>query len=129
MTQESTSCEEQGTSSFPRWLFIFWWCLLPGCLLGSLRISYEKSILTLRNGPQNIGFTFAHTHPFAFLFAGLSLQLSIVWLVIAAVCLIRRHRLSTLANWLTLALFCFCNFVAALPVSVYQWFMALSKHS
>ena len=53
--------------SIPKWLVVLGWVALPGTLALFLRLSYEWSILSWREGPQMIGFTLTHAYVLIFL--------------------------------------------------------------
>jgi hypothetical protein len=69
----------------------------PFGLLFALRILWEKTSLTARQGPQMIGFSLAHLHPELFLPGVASCFMLIAWLIPALIFVILKK--GRLASW------------------------------
>jgi hypothetical protein len=75
-------------ATFPRSLWIIWFLSIPGTLYLISRLIFEQTFLTWNDGPQNIGFTLAHTGPILPLYG--SLLTLIIWFLVSIVWLIAR---------------------------------------
>jgi hypothetical protein len=51
-------------SALPRWLRLSWLFLAPIGFLFAARIAWEKTVWTWTRGPQAVGFSLMHIHPF-----------------------------------------------------------------
>jgi hypothetical protein len=60
------------------------WSVAPGTWLLAVRLAWEATVLTAREGPQMIGFTFMHTSPLA-LPVTLSVLVAEIWVVLAII--------------------------------------------
>ena len=67
------------THDFPVALRVWGWCVLPGTWLVAAHLTWEATVLTAREGPQMIGFSFIHTSPLPVLVSAFLAQ---VWLLI-----------------------------------------------
>ena len=88
----------------PIWLRIWGVLAWPGAIYLVLRIVWEETLLTWRQGPQMVGFSLAHTGPLLLLL--LSAALSVVWLVVVLVrsaVMLHRHRKVPAVRWVVLA--------------------------
>src|ERR1700737_3111155 len=74
--------------AIPHWLRVAWICLLPLGVSFAGRIAWEKTVWTIKRGPQMVGFSLVHIHPAFFLGGILCSSLLILWLVPASVYLI-----------------------------------------
>ena len=87
----------------------------------AVRIVWEETWLTLREGPQMLGFSLAHGPGVILL---LAMPLLVVWLAVAfitmVVSLLRRKRLSR-GFWLTVACAGVVLGVSTLPATFWQW--------
>jgi hypothetical protein len=63
----------------PTWLRIWGILAWPGALYLVLRIVWEETLLTWRQGPQMVGFSLAHTGPLIPLLLSLALAGSGWW--------------------------------------------------
>src|SRR5262245_30394362 len=63
----------------PTWFRCIAWSAIPGAWALALRIVWEGTILTARQGPQMIGFTLLHNHPTMFLLMSISAPLALLW--------------------------------------------------
>ena len=85
-------------SALPRWLRLSWPFLAPIGLLFAARIAWEKTIWTWTRGPQAVGFSLMHIHPF-FGIAGITCcVLLMLWLVPASYYVISRWGISSKAD-------------------------------
>src|SRR2546423_10681360 len=84
-------------SAFPNWLRITWLCSLPFGLFFSARILWEKTALTWSHGPQAVGFSMIHTHPFFFMLGSLCCYLLMLWLIPSAFYLITLWQTAAMA--------------------------------
>ena len=66
----------------PTWIVVFWIIVIPGLLFFLGRMIYECVYLTLKNGPQMIGFSLLHSHPSLYLFMILSYFATIIWIIV-----------------------------------------------
>ncbi len=70
---------------FPMWLRLIWIIPAPLAIALSVRILWEKTLLTAERGEQMIGFSLVHIHP-GFFFMGLLCSLILLaWLVPAVI--------------------------------------------
>ena len=69
-------------------LYRTWFPVFVGAGIYVGRLLYEETILTWRNGPQNVMFSFFHLHPFLYMVSLLCVFLLHAWLVIWVVVLI-----------------------------------------
>ena len=91
-------------SVLPVWLRVTWLCLAPFGLLFSARVGWEKTIWTWSRGPQTVGFSLMHIHPFLAIGGVLFCYLLMLWLIPAAAYLVkRRERISALDKVMVLA--------------------------
>ncbi|MFT4541321.1 MAG: hypothetical protein ACI841_001054 [Planctomycetota bacterium] len=82
------------------------WCLVPGTWYLAIRFVWEATVLTSREGPQNLLFSFLHSNALAPLVI-LSVWMTYLWVI--AVCswiahmLLRRERIHRTA-WIELGI-------------------------
>ncbi len=77
-------------SALPRWFRVAWLVLSPIGLVFATRITWEKTVWRWTRGPQNIGFSLMHIHPF-FAITGIACcYLLMLWLIAAAILVTRR---------------------------------------
>jgi hypothetical protein len=69
-------------ASLPSAMRVLGWCVVPGAWFWALRLAWEATVLTMRHGPQMIGFSFVHTSPLALPLI-VSALLAEVWVVLA----------------------------------------------
>ena len=102
---------------------VFGWAALVGALAWDLRLIYEQTILTWRNGPQMLGFAMAHLHPGLLIVGVVSLIGAHVWLVWFLVLWIRRlrrgNRMRQVA-WVQLGLITLVTAIPYIPYSLWQ---------
>jgi hypothetical protein len=85
-------------SALPPWLRLIWLLLAPIGVLFAGRIGWEKMVWTWTSGPQAIGFSLIHIHPFFFI-AGITCSvLLMLWLIPALYYVILRWRISSKAD-------------------------------
>lgn len=89
----------QFRKAFPKWLFVPWLIGAPFGLVFALRIPWEKTILTARQGPQMIGFSLAHLHPELLLLGVPSCLLLVAWLVPALIVFVRKRGHLTISEY------------------------------
>ena len=76
---------ERESKPFPMWLRLIWIIPAPLAIALSVRILWEKTLLTAERGEQLIGFSLVHIHP-GFFFMGLLCSLILLaWLVPAII--------------------------------------------
>jgi hypothetical protein len=89
-------------SELPRRLALLWVLAAPLGLPFSIRIIWEKTILTAREGEQMIGFSLVHLHPVFFIVGALSSLVLSVWVLFAIYYFVRlRFRINAL--WFLMA--------------------------
>jgi hypothetical protein len=76
----------------PKWFRNVWLFLAPLGFLFSVRIIWEKTFLTWREGPQMIGFSLMHIHPTFFVLGMLCCYGLAFWLFPATFFLIKRRK-------------------------------------
>jgi hypothetical protein len=87
----------------------------------AVRIVWEETFLTMREGPQMVGFSLAHGHGAVLLVAPFLLALwFLIALIITLACLWRKRALSKW-HWSTLACSVLAIGVVSLPPSFWQW--------
>ena len=127
---------EDRTKSGWTWQLVLVFSGIPLILFAAVlavRIVWEETLLTLREGPQMLGFSLAHGPGVILLFA---LPLLIAWLAVAFVTMVvslsRRKRLSR-GFWLTVVCAGVVLGVSALPATFWQWMFierfAQSEHA
>ncbi|SRR6266478_5744079 len=79
-------------SAFPQWLRIVWLCLSPFGLLFAARVAWEKTVWTWARGPQMVGFSLMHTHPFLSMIGALCCYLLMLWLMPAVIYVLKRWK-------------------------------------
>jgi hypothetical protein len=79
-------------TALPVWPLGVWFCLAPVALPFAARIGWEKTALTISEGPQMVGFSLSHIHPIFLLFGTLASLLMMVWLVTALIFLVVRRK-------------------------------------
>lgn len=70
-----------------------WWSCAPPALFMVGRQAYEETILTLREGPQMIGYSLMHQHPVLFVVCSLALLGLYAWCLAVTVLLFMRRGL------------------------------------
>jgi hypothetical protein len=81
--------EQPHPRRLPKWLVVFWLFSAPIGLIFALRILWEKTWLTARDGEQMIGFSIAHIHPLFFIAGVLSTIALAIWSLPAFVYMVR----------------------------------------
>jgi len=90
---QSLGARENGIQgAFPNSLRIAWICLSPLGVALAGRIAWEKTVWTMTRGPQMVGFSLIHIHPFFVIAGTLCACLLMLWLVPAAIFAILRRR-------------------------------------
>src|SRR5262245_45477822 len=69
----------------PRWLQALGWLSLPGVFALVLRLVYEQTVLTWRDGEQMVGFALAHAHTGLLLGGLMSVMAGVVYLLLITV--------------------------------------------
>src|SRR5205823_5155267 len=80
----------QRSVHLPAWLDISWWIIYPISQILIIPQLYEETYVTWKEGPQNIGFGFAHEYGVLFLISAFSTILMLPWFL-AAIVLIWRN--------------------------------------
>jgi hypothetical protein len=80
-------------SALPRWLRLSWLFLAPIGLPFAARIAWEKTVWTWVHGPQAVGFSLMHVHPFFSIAGIVCCYLLMLWLIPAAIHLVSRWRI------------------------------------
>ncbi len=78
-------------SALPNWLKLIWIVLAPMGILFAWRIAWERMVWTWSRGPQAVGSSLIHTHPFFAISGAVSCNLLALWLITAGVCIVRRR--------------------------------------
>jgi hypothetical protein len=96
--------------NLPDWMTILWCASAPFSLMLAVRILWEKTVWTWTRGPQMVGFSLWHIHPFFAVFGMLSFWAVIVWSIIAVlfVAVRRRHFTAIEVAMLLCAAFVLC---------------------
>ena len=85
-------------TALPRWLRLSWMFLAPIGFPFAARIAWEKTVWTWTRGPQAVGFSLMHIHPF-FSIAGISCcVLLMIWFVLGLIYLIFRWHITSKAD-------------------------------
>jgi len=82
-------------SALPRWLRIIWLCFSPVAVLFAARIGWEKTVWRWSRGPQAVGFSLMHIHPFFAVAGILCCYVLMLWLVPASILVAKRWRSSS----------------------------------
>lgn len=74
---------------FPKWSRTWAWCTVPGTWILALRLVWEATVLTAREGPQMVGFALVHSSGIlplvlSYVFAALWSVGAVVWLGVCA---------------------------------------------
>lgn len=102
-------------SALPRWLRLSWLFVAPIGILFAGRIAWEKTVWTWTRGPQAVGFSLMHIHPF-FSIAGITCgMLLMLWLIPALFYVISRWRISSKADIAMVVLSLLVTVVIVLP--------------
>jgi hypothetical protein len=78
--------------AFPKWFTLLGWIFYVPASLFVIRLLWEKTLLTWREGPQMIGFTMVHLHPIPFFIGVTGMLLCDLWILTAIVFLILRRK-------------------------------------
>lgn len=101
-------------ASLPSALQLLGWFLAPGTWVLALRLGWEATVLTARQGPQMIGFSFLHNSLPLALVAVLSALLAQIWLITTigwVAYTVRQKRTVDRRSWMQLA-------ILALPIGI-----------
>ncbi len=82
-------------SALPRWLRLGWLFLAPIGFLFAARIAWEKTVWTWTRGPEAVGFSLMHIHPFFSIAGIMCCVLLMLWIVPALIYVISRWRSSS----------------------------------
>jgi hypothetical protein len=77
-------------TALPRWLRLNWLFVAPLGLVFATRIAWEKTIWTWSRGPQVVGFSLMHIHPFFSVGGIMCCVLLMLWIVPALIYLTLR---------------------------------------
>ena len=77
-------------SALQRLLRVAWLCLSPIGLLFAARIAWEKTVWTWSRGPQFVGFSLLHIHPFFSIVGSVCCYLLMLWLIPAVIYIVKR---------------------------------------
>jgi len=106
--------------AFPKWFRLLGWIIYPAHLIFVGRLLYEKTYLTWRYGPQNIGFTIVHTYPDDFLAGVIAFYFFKLWLLIAlGLILWSRVRIAKL-DWIQFGIIGLTVAIDYIPTEVWQ---------
>ena len=104
----------------PSWARLCGWSLLAGQSIFIIRIVYESTVLTCRNGPQMIGFALVHTGPGLFLLGLLLLPFGVLFAVAMLFFgLLKKLRFSR-SEWLLLGGFLLGFLLLGVPYSTWE---------
>ena len=102
---------------------VFGWAAFVGALAWDLRIVYEQTILTWRNGSQMLGFAMVHLHPELLIGGVISLICVHIWLVWFLVLWARRLTSGSRMRpvvWVQLGLITVATALPYIPYSLWQ---------
>ena len=109
--------------ALPNWLRLSWLFISPLGIAFAGRIAWEKTVWTIKRGPQTVGFSLIHIHPTFFIFGVLSASLLMVWIIPAAIYLVLgRNRISK-----TDVLMLICAGLVATAMIIPDHFFAAAK--
>jgi hypothetical protein len=98
-------------SALPLWLRLSWLFPAPVGLLFVARIAWEKMVWTWTRGPQAIGFSLMHVHPFFSIAGILCSCMLMLWLIPALCYVIFRWRMCSKTD-IAMVLLCLLVMVA-----------------
>jgi hypothetical protein len=107
-------------SAVPRYLKVWWCCSTPIAILFAARILWEKTVWTWSRGPQMVGFSLMHIHPFIAILGMVSCLTVMVWLFAAVPYAVIRRKIITLADVAMVS----CSVLVAFAVVVPDNFFA-----
>jgi len=81
-----------------RWLRLSWLFLAPIGLLFAARIAWEKTVWTWTLGPQAVGFSLMHVHPFFSIAGIICCYLLMLWVIPAAIYFVNRWKILSKAD-------------------------------
>ena len=102
-------------SALPRWMRIVWFCFSPIGLLLAAPIAWEKTIWRWSRGPQAVGFSLMHIHPFLAIAGALCCYVLMLWLVPAAVLVAMRWKRSSKTDTVMVSLCVLVTLAIILP--------------
>jgi len=86
---------EAASGNLPDWMKAYWLICVPFALLFAVRIGWEKTVWTWTRGPQMVGFSLWHLHPY-FAIAGVFSSWGILaWSAIALKYVVVRRKRTT----------------------------------
>jgi len=85
-------------TALPRWLRLSWIFLAPIGFPFAARIAWEKTVWTWTRGPQAVGFSLMHIHPFFSIAGILCCVLLMVWLIPGLIYLTLRWHITSKAD-------------------------------
>jgi len=85
-------------SALPRWLRLSWLFLAPIGFLFAARIAWEKTVWTWTRGPQAVGFSLMHIHPFFSIAGIMCCVLLMLWIIPALIYVLLRWSISSKAE-------------------------------
>ena len=71
--------------NLPDWMKVCWLFCAPFALLLATRIAWEKTVWTWARGPQAVGFSLWHLHPFFAVIGLVSFWGILIWSVLALI--------------------------------------------
>jgi hypothetical protein len=84
---------DNNNRNLPEWMMIAWYASAPFAVMLAVRLLWEKTVWTWNRGPQMVGFSLVHIHPFFAIAGALSSFVMIGVLVVGIVLSsIRRRR-------------------------------------
>jgi hypothetical protein len=81
--------------ALPNLLRLVWIFLIPLGVAFAARIAWEKTVWTWSRGPQAVGFSLMHIHPYFAVFGSLCCYLLMLWSVPATIFLVARWKAAT----------------------------------
>jgi hypothetical protein len=88
----------QTPSALPDSLKVWWFFAFPIAALFAARIMWEKTVWTWSRGPQMVGFSLMHIHPFFAIVGTVSCLAMMVWLLPAIPYAIARRKILSVAD-------------------------------
>jgi len=102
-------------SALPRWLRIIWLCFSPIGILFAARIAWEKTVWRWSRGPQAVGFSLMHIHPFFAMTGILCCYVLMLWLIPAVLLVATRWKSSSKVDTAMVALCVLVTLAIVLP--------------
>jgi len=110
----------QTPSALPDSLKVWWFFAFPIAAMFAARIMWEKTVWTWSRGPQMVGFSLMHIHPFFAIVGMVSCLAVMVWLLPAIPYAIMRRKIISVADVVMVT----CAALVAVAVVIPDYFFA-----